>query len=186
MILDAWFKAVAEISEIPTSSCLVLAPRHPHRFSAVADLLVSRKIAVLRFSDLKENLQAFPLEAPPVLLLDTLGDLIYFYGLADFTVIGGTLLPGVSGHNPLEAAVYARMVIHGPHVANFRDGFDYLDRQGGGRLVSDKKDLESLFKKCLGDPDFTREAGLKALAVIENSRGAVARTMAFLKRIFSR
>ena len=187
LILDAWFNTVAEIPGVSTSSCLILAPRHPHRFAAVAGLLAARNIDYLRFSDIKDNRSVANLSTPPaVLLLDTLGDLIHFYGFADFTIIGGTLIPGVGGHNPLEAAIFARMVIHGPYVANFRDGFDYLDRQGGGFTVASRQELEALFKRCLQNPDFVREAGCKALAVIENNRGAVARTMAALRETVCR
>ncbi|MCK5915552.1 MAG: 3-deoxy-D-manno-octulosonic acid transferase, partial [Deltaproteobacteria bacterium] len=184
MILDAWAESVAKISGTVGSVCLVLAPRHPHRFSVVAELLQARGLDYLRFSSLKPSLSTSSTtltRIPAVLLLDTLGDLIHFYRFANVAIIGGTLIPGVGGHNPLEAAVFARAVIHGPYVANFADGFNFLDNQGGGLPVADCKELESVLCHCLRDPGFAQDEGCKAQATVELHRGAVKRTMAALR-----
>ena len=115
-------------------------------------------------------------------MLDTLGDLVHFYGLARFAIIGGTLVPGIGGHNPLEAAVFAKAVVHGPYTTNFKDGFGYLDDQGGGLPVIGQRDLEELFIRCLREPVFAHEEGLKAAATMRRHRGAVSLTMASLEK----
>ena len=189
MILDAWSANTCDRVGNSKPECLVLAPRHPHRFAAVAELLDGRGVDYLRFSEIKgELLVPGSLEVPAVLLLDTLGDLIHFYRLASFTIIGGTLISGVGGHNPLEAALFARAVIHGSDVVNFRDGFKFLDEEGGGLLVANEKELVSMLGRCLKDTEFTRTAGLKAQATVERNRGAVQRTLNALrdKGIFTR
>ena len=185
MILDAWAEAVREVSEAAKPFCLVIAPRHPHRFSAVNELLSLKGVDYLRFSVVKEGLSEPPSRLPEVLLLDTLGDLIHFYSLSDFAIIGGTLVPGIGGHNPLEAAILARAVIHGPHVVNFKDGFNFLDKQGGGLPVADYKGLVSVLTHCLRDSGFARLEGRKAKATVERNRGAVKRTMKALQDIDS-
>ncbi len=177
MILDAWAEAVLEVDETAKPVCLIIAPRHPHRFSAVAELLSARGVDYLRFSEVKGDLSESLLNFPGVLLLDTLGDLIHFYSLANFAIIGGTLVPGIGGHNPLEAAIFARAVIHGPYVANFKDGFGFLDKQGGGLPVADFKELVSVVTHCLRDLSFVQLEGQKAKATVERNRGAVKRTM---------
>ena len=185
MILTAWDENNCGNLENGKPVCLVLAPRHPHCFAAVAELLRGRGIDYLRFSEIKDNLPASGFteaaKVPTVLLLDTLGDLIHFYRLASFTIIGGTLIPGVGGHNPLEAALFARAVIHGAYVVNFKDGFKSLDEEGGGLPVGDGKELEIMLGRCLNDPDFVITAGLKAQSTIVRNRGAVARTMNALR-----
>jgi 3-deoxy-D-manno-octulosonic-acid transferase len=182
MILAAWNKSVAEIPGMAGSSCLILAPRHPHRFAAVAELLDAQGADYLSFSTLKQELSICRLSrVPAVLLLDTLGDLIHFYRLADFAIIGGTLIPGIGGHNPLEAAVFARAVIHGVYVASFRDGFNFLDSQGGGLPVADEKELKSVITRCLCDSEFTRKEGRKARNTVAGNRGAVMRTLRALQ-----
>lgn len=182
MILDAWNETICDRAGNAEPECLVLAPRHPHRFAAVADLLDCRGVDYLRFSEIKDDLSASSsATAPAVLLLDTLGDLIHFYHLASFAIIGGTLISGVGGHNPLEAALFARAVIHGPYVVNFRDGFKFLDEEGGGLIVANEKELVSMLGRCLKDPEFARTAGLKAQATVERNRGAVQRTLNSLR-----
>lgn len=185
MILQAWEKCVLQLSEKTGPVCLVLAPRHPQRFAEVADLLTVKKVDFLRFSTVRGSLSAPRLaKVPSVLLLDTLGDLITFYSLSRFAIIGGTLVPGIGGHNPLEAAVFAKAVVHGAFTANFKDGFAYLDEQGGGLPVSSQEGLEELFSRCLEEPLFFRDAGLKAAATVALHRGAVSRTMVALEEAF--
>ncbi len=186
MILDAWNKTIYDRVESDRSVCLVMAPRHPHRFAAVAEMLSCRGIDFLRFSEIKSEIKddllaPRPVRVPAVLLLDTLGDLIHFYRLASFTIIGGTLVPGVGGHNPLEAALFARAVIHGSHVVNFRDGFKFLDDQGGGLPVAGMQELEAMLGRCFKNPEFARTVGLKAQATVERNRGAVQRTLKALQ-----
>ncbi len=187
MILDAWEKCALQVPEACKNACLVLAPRHPQRFAEVAEFLTLRKVDFLRFSLWKERseIAALP-KVPAVLLLDTLGDLIHFYRLSRFAIIGGTLVPGVGGHNPLEAAVFAKAVIHGSYIANFRDGFGYLDDQGGGLPVDGEAELEILFCRCLQEPGFALGEGLKAAATVDRHRGAVSRTMISLEEAFLR
>ncbi len=181
MILSVWDKNNFDRFGNTEPVCLVLAPRHPHRFAAVAELLRGRGIDFLRFSEIKDSLPASGFyKVPAVLLLDTLGDLIHFYRLANFTIIGGTLIPGVGGHNPLEAALFARAVIHGVNVANFKDGFKFLDEQGGGLPVADEKEFEIMLGRCLKDQEFVRDVGCQAQATIERNRGAVQRTLTAL------
>ncbi len=184
MILNAWAANALQSPETFNSACLVLAPRHPRRFAEVAEFLTLKGIDFLSFSSHKEGSESAALpKVPAVLLLDTLGDLVYFYGLARFAIIGGTLVPGIGGHNPLEAAVFAKAVVHGPHTANFKDGFGYLDDQGGGLPVTGQKELEELLGRCLRDPDFAHEEGLKAAATMRRHRGAVSLTMASLEKV---
>ncbi len=177
MILAAWDENIDVGGGNNKPVCLVLAPRHPQRFSAVAKLLNDRGIDYLRFSEVKDRLVSDPVKVPAVILLDTLGDLIHFYRRASFTIIGGTLVPGIGGHNPLEAALFAKAVIHGLHVANFKDGFELLDEAGGGLPVSGGRELALLLGRCLNDQEFIRRVGLKSQATVERNRGAVQRTL---------
>ena len=148
----------------------------------MAELLTLKGVDFLSFSSYKEGSEIVVLhKVPSVLLLDTLGDLVHFYGLARFAIIGGTLVPGIGGHNPLEAAVFAKAVVHGPYTANFKDGFGYLDDQGGGLPVTGQKELGELFTRCLREPDFAWEEGQNAAATMRRHRGAVSLTMTALE-----
>ncbi|MBN2808964.1 MAG: hypothetical protein JXR80_05680 [Deltaproteobacteria bacterium] len=183
MLLAAWEKGADAAPEIFKSACLVLAPRHPQRFAEVAQLLTGKKVDFLSFSSFKKTPAPLTLPAAPaVLLLDTLGDLIHFYNLASFAVIGGTLVPGVGGHNPLEAAVFGKAVVHGTYTANFKAGFTYLDEEGGGVSVADPEALAAVVIRALREPGWLGDAGRKAAAAVTRQRGALQRTMLSLQQ----
>jgi 3-deoxy-D-manno-octulosonic-acid transferase len=113
-----------------------------------------------------------------------LGDLAAFYPLGRAAVIGGTLVPGIGGHNPLEAAVCGRAVIHGPHTASFRDGFRCLDEQGGGLPVAGEDQLAVLLARFFEEPEWFSREGEKAAATMRRQRGAVACTLARIEALF--
>ncbi|MCB9759347.1 MAG: tetraacyldisaccharide 4'-kinase [Alphaproteobacteria bacterium] len=89
---------------------LLLAPRHPARFEAVAASLDARGLPWQRRTALGEG--------PPtarVLLLDTLGELGGLCAQADAVFIGGTFDPAIGGHSPAEATAAGAPVVAGPH-----------------------------------------------------------------------
>ncbi|GAH34112.1 unnamed protein product, partial [marine sediment metagenome] len=68
---------------------LMLAPRHPERFDEVAGLAAGRGLAVLRRSGKRPPAGGAD---PPVILIDTLGELVSMYEFADVVFVGGTLV----------------------------------------------------------------------------------------------
>src|SRR5207253_6615299 len=90
---------------------LTVAPRKPERFDAVASILPHD--AVRRSS--------FIVRPSTFLLLDSVGELARIYRYATCAFIGGSLLPGVGGHNPIEAAAVGVPICFGPYMSNFRE-----------------------------------------------------------------
>jgi 3-deoxy-D-manno-octulosonic-acid transferase len=153
---------------------LILAPRHPERFDAVAKDLEDRGLTFARRSD--------PPPLPSgcdVFLIDTIGELARAYGLADLAFIGGSLAP-TGGHNPLEAAVWGVPVLSGSHVHNFREVYDEMTAAGGARLVDDVAELRVAAAVWLDDDKFARAAGAAGRDVVESNRGASERTVSAL------
>lgn len=156
---------------------LVLAPRHPERWSTVASLLAARGFAAARRSG------SDGAGRPEVLLLDSLGELAGLYRHAAGAFIGGTLVP-TGGHNPLEAARFGVPVAAGPAMENFREMAAELDREGAWRRVEDAADLGRTFHDWLADPEAARELGARGRTLVERNRGALARTLAMLRPLF--
>lgn len=164
-------EAVAGLDADGSSPLLVLAPRHPERFAAVAALLKARGIRVARRSR--------PQELSPeteVFLIDTIGELARAYRLARVAFIGGSLVP-TGGHNPLEPAVFGVPVLSGPHVHNFREVYDEMTTAGGVRLVADAAELRVAAAVWLDDHELARAAGAAGREVVQRNRGATARTV---------
>jgi 3-deoxy-D-manno-octulosonic-acid transferase len=166
--------AVAGMGADGTAPFLILAPRHPERFDAVARLLSERGIVFSRRSDGEAM-------APgtEVFLLDTIGELSRAYRLARVAFIGGSLMP-TGGHNPLEAAAWGVPVLSGPHVHNFREVYDEMTTAAGARLVADAAELRVAAAVWLDDDKLARAAGAAGREVVETNRGATGRTVAAL------
>ncbi len=117
-LLDVWPQLLA----VDPNLALVLAPRHPERFAAVAALLQQSGLAWNRRSDWRGASQRAPssrCRPGQVVLLDTIGELASVYSLAAVAFVGGSLVPA-GGHNPLEPAQFGVPIVMGPYYANFR------------------------------------------------------------------
>ncbi len=60
-----------------------------------------------------------------VLLLDSMGELEDVYKISDAVFIGGSTMPFLHGHNPVEPLVYNKLVISGKYM----DSFEYETRE---------------------------------------------------------
>ncbi len=127
---------------------LVLVPRHPERFDAVALLLEQHKLAYVRRSRLTEPVQ----DRSAVVLGDTLGELSALWGLADLAFVGGSLDGKRGGQNMIEPAGYGAAVLFGPHVWNFRDPAQRLVEWNAAIQVSDAAHLETSLRGLLASP----------------------------------
>ncbi|WP_020675693.1 3-deoxy-D-manno-octulosonic acid transferase [Geopsychrobacter electrodiphilus] len=154
-------------------SFLVLAPRHPRRFDAVADLLNKSNVAFVRRSE-------WLLSPPPlgysVLLLDTMGELDQVYELAEVVFVGGSLVP-LGGHNLLEPARSGKPVLHGPHMANFMEIAKLLKEAGASQRVDNPEDLLLQLELLYADPALRTKMGSNGRMMIEKNAGATLKTL---------
>ena len=99
--------------ELPKELALLIAPRHPRRFRAVAALLEARGERWTRRSELA---QGHVPAAVDVVLLDTLGELSGAIQGARAAFVGGTFDPSIGGHSPAEAGRAGIPVVSGPEI----------------------------------------------------------------------
>lgn len=159
---------------------LVLAPRHPERWDAVASVVGGSGASLLRRSSLGPNADGRPaIPRPDVVLLDSLGELAAVYHAATLTFVGGTLVPK-GGHNPLEPARFAKPIVVGPSMFNFREMAEEFSAERAWLQVSDGKTLADALVGLLEQPEEAAALGQRALALLTRNRGAVARTLALL------
>ena len=163
------------VSEDFPDAVLLLVPRHPARADAVAEL-----IAAAGFNCLRQSQSDASDAAPDVILGDTMGQLLYLYGLSDVAFLGGSLV-SVGGHNPIEAAICAQPLIMGPETFNFPDVVAAFSDAGCLTLVSDAESLASSVLGYFADPARTREHGLAAQEVVASNTGATQRLLDLLR-----
>ena len=152
--------------QMPTAR-LVLAPRHLERRAEVEALLKKQ-----RWQWVRRSAQATAKDAD-VLLLDTLGELGAFYGLAfdgGAAWIGGSFRD-FGGQNPLEAAALGVPVFFGPSMRHFPDVAQALLECGAARQVTEAELAESTLA-LLKDSKARRAAAEAGEACVRARAGA--------------
>lgn len=162
MLLEM-FRLVA--SRYP-GALLILAPRHPERFNAVASLLASSGLRWQRRSEW-DGARAI---AGGVFLLDTIGELASLYQFADIAFVGGSLVPR-GGHNVLEAAQFGAVILVGPYTENFRDIIDAFRKADALRVVT-MQSLIPTVMQLLENHDERAALGQRAAGVVRSQQGA--------------
>ncbi len=176
---EAALTAHAQVLAAVPSALLLLVPRHPERFQAVADLLNRRG---LRFERRSSDGEVRP--DCPVLLVDTVGELASLYASVDVAFVGGSLVP-VGGHNLLEPAALGVPVITGPYQSNAQEIADWLLGEGAALQVADAAGLAAALEDLLTHPELRRRIGAKGLHVVAVNRGSLDRLLEIIEPLLA-
>ena len=179
---EAVLAAHRRIVAAHSGALLVLAPRHPNRFGEVASWLEREGIAFTRRSQSPGG--GATGEGPRVLLLDTLGELLYFYAAADVAFVGGSLVP-IGGHNLLEPAALGLPVLTGPHNSNGEDVARLLLDCGAAEIVRDGTELGRRVAELLSDPRLRAEIGERGRAAVDRNRGALRKLLSLIASVLN-
>lgn len=150
---------------------VIVAPRKPERFDVVDGLLSASTVRHRRRSEWSGE----ALEGVDILLLDTIGELARVYKLATAAFVGGSLVPGTGGHNPIEPAAVGVPVAFGPFMSNFREIASTFTKSGGAVQVQNADELTVLFGTLLHDDRRREELRSRGLAVVQKNQGAATR-----------
>lgn len=153
---------------------LVLVPRHPQRFDKVFQLCIEQKLKVTRFTtstQCEDNTDIF--------LIDAMGQLDYFYQLANLAFVGGSINPR-GGHNALEPAAYGIPIMMGASRYNNPVICEALAEAGALALTNTFDQLVNTCDNWLSDPNKAEQAGENGRQVIKNNQGAVSATLAVI------
>lgn len=175
-VLEAHQQLLREFPDL----VLVLVPRHPVRFDSVARQCRERGLSVVRRSDVRP-----PAAGDQVLLGDTMGELLRFYGACDVAFVGGSLVP-VGGHNMIEPAAWGVPVVCGPHLHNFSTVASLMQEAGGLAVVNDAAQLAEQVAQWLRDRALREDAGARGRAVAGQNSGALACTVEEVEALMPR
>lgn len=179
---SAVLKAQQRLRAAGFDALLIIAPRHPRRFDAVATLIEGSGLAWLRLSEIRELSTDMPVGRDvSVILLDTLGDLLAHYGLAQAAFVGGSWVK-VGGHNLLEPLSMGAVTLTGPHLFNSPEVARGLTDAGAVTIVADESALERELRQLAQHPDECALRAERARAQLQSSRGALARVLALIEK----
>jgi len=175
--LAAWQVLRAEMPQLR----LILVPRHKERFEEVAELVTRAGLPLLR----RSRPECVPTGSfPPVLMLDTLGELSDCWGLAEIAFVGGSLT-NRGGQNMLEPAGYGAAVLFGPNTWNFKDITAALLDCSGARVVRGLEEMRHAVRELLVRSDMRQAMGVAARQFVASQQGATRRTVDCLEQILS-
>ena len=160
------------------NALLVLVPRHPERFNQVGDLCLDAGYSLARRSNNDSTDNA------DILLGDTMGELMTFFGACDIAFVGGSLVSN-GGHNMIEPAAWGKPTLSGLSVFNFAEVSRLLAEAGGLSLVEDAAALAESVIVLMKNPEQAQQMGLSAQQVAEANRGALERLLAVIDNSLS-
>ena len=135
IVLDAHLEILKQFPE----ASLTLVPRHPERADDIIAHIQKRKLSYARWGDT-------PSKTVDVLLVDQMGKMGAVYGASRVVLMGGSLLPHLRGHNPLEPAHFNCAIMNGPFVSSFQAVFDNMNKIKASYLL-EKPDAHSIAER---------------------------------------
>jgi 3-deoxy-D-manno-octulosonic-acid transferase len=155
------------IREFP-DTVLIIAPRHIHRTGEIASLLERYNLKYQLRSELGGN---HAKRVEQVVIVDRIGELFKLYSIGTIIYCGASLVP-LGGQNPLEAAVWGKAVLYGPHMEDFLDAKAILDANDSGIQVTSPEMLAEKVLSLLKDPDLLKNYGARAREAVFGNRNA--------------
>ena len=171
-------KAFQECLQKYPAAVMVLAPRHPERFDAVAESISSLQIPLVRRSSWNGSRRV----SGCVFLLDSVGELASIYALASVAFVGGSLLP-LGGHNILEPAQHGVAIMTGPYTFNFREIIRLFVQDEALRTVTPETLSQELLA-LLQDGQQRKLVGNRARELFTRYSGATRKTLEALQPLF--
>lgn len=144
-----WFANGVHAGELQT---VLAAHRHALRLSHRL-LLVMRPAGDLTAPEAAEGARkqdfrvldwdegAYPDENTQVLITQDIVDVGLFYRMAPVSFLGGSLVAGQLGCDPLEAAALGSAVLYGPRVGQYLQSYSRLANAGAARIINDSAAL---------------------------------------------
>ena len=172
IILNAW----SRLKLTEPNMLLILVPRDPYRAVSVRRLCREAGFLSMTLKQWQKDGDSDSDEIPDILIVDTIGMLTKLYAIAHIALIGGSLV-NCGGHNPLEAAAFAKPILFGPDMSDFASIRHKLIDAQAALQVSDADSLYNTFKKLLTDSSYAHKMGCNAYRLLQENRGAVAKTV---------
>jgi len=143
------------------TALLIIAPRHRKEITETEEILRKSENKYQRRSinrDITTDTDIY--------LIDTLGELIYFYDICHIAIVGGTFA-NFGGHNPWEPISLGKPVIHGKYIENNLILFELINNAGASIQI-DAENLHSTMLKLCKNPELLNSISAKAMNISEH------------------
>jgi len=166
---------------------LLIAPRHIERVNEVVSGIVSCNLSfnvadpsglIGEFRDQLNSTQ------PDCYILNTIGQLHIMYGIASVVFMGGSIIKH-GGQNPLEAVIHKKPIVTGPHVFNFSEIYESLNRLGALQKITSRTGCVEAVSAFLDNTQQTARTVEDAFQWLQSMRGTSERNGAYINKLIS-
>ncbi len=179
MVLGVYHRILREFPD----TILIIAPRHVERSREIGSLVKRHGLDYQLRSQFGSGGAG---RTSRVVIIDTFGELFKVYSTATIVFCGASLVP-LGGQNPLEPAVWGKVVFYGPSMEDFLDARALLDAEKAGILVTDARAMAEKAIWFLSHPEESNAYGQRARkAVLKNQKAAQKHAMVIKRLIDNR
>ncbi len=164
--------AFERLSDAHPDLRLILVPRHPARVPQLCRELQDRGLPFLRRSSLEKAS-----ERQSIVIIDVIGELSAWWGLADAGFVGGSM-GSRGGQSMIEPAGFGVPVCFGPSTSNFKSTVSSLIENDAAEVVHNGHQIETFIKWAIEMPHLAQSMGTRAQKVVAQNSGAADRTVA--------
>ncbi|MBN1492525.1 MAG: 3-deoxy-D-manno-octulosonic acid transferase [Candidatus Omnitrophica bacterium] len=152
---------------------LIIVPRHIDRAKKIIGLISAAGLN-WRLADQAACGEKNEEGEADVFVINTIGQLASMYKHCDIVFMGGSMIRH-GGQNPLEAVMFRKAIIAGPHIFNFHDVYNELVKAGGAVIIKQSEDMVVVLRDLLQHREKLFSMGNKALEVLSSKQGATKR-----------
>ena len=156
---------------------IIIVPRDPERFEAVANLAAERGMSVARRSRGEA-----PHVGRRIFLGDTVGEMPFYYAVSTVAMIGGSFAP-LGTYDPIEACAAGVPAVIGPHVTEFDDATRAALAANAAIRVADAVEAVRVARNLLEVREWRERMTLAGLRLSAAHQGATARHLEVCRRL---
>ena len=159
---------------------LLIAPRHPERTLQVERTIRLAGFNPVRMSKIKQCAE----DKRNIFIADTVGELLYFYSIADICFVGGSLSKN-GGHNILEPVYFCKPTVFGPNMSNFSDVAEIVLEKGAGLMVRDSEELGNIVLNLINDTTLKKNLSNRCREVFEGEKKSLENNLEIIFKCLS-
>jgi 3-deoxy-D-manno-octulosonic-acid transferase len=123
----------------------IIIPRHINRIPEIQKIIINNKLNFL----IAESLDNFK-NNTDILIINSYGNTKKILKSSKYVFIGGSLVDH-GGQNPIEVAYNNSLIFHGPHVHNFTEIYNFLNKENIAFKINSKAELINQLKEKIND-----------------------------------
>jgi 3-deoxy-D-manno-octulosonic-acid transferase len=166
-----------DIIDFDSNVTLLIAPRHIERVTSIEEAAHKRGFVTIRVTQLNEKIE--PPAPQTIYILDTIGELLYFYAMADICFVGGSLARN-GGHNILEPIYFSKPTVFGPFMDNFRDIEAAVLEKGAGIKAKNTGELREVMLRLISDTTLRNNLATRCLRIFKDERQGLEKNISMI------